>query len=78
MTRDELITLCRDARLRARLRQSDIAYVANVTGSAISHFEKDGFGGIDIFLGYVNSIPGLLFGITRTFEEYVYDGKTNS
>jgi len=61
MTRDELIHLCRDARLRAGLRQSDIAYAANVTGSAISHFERDGFGSIDIFLGYINSIPGLFF-----------------
>lgn len=61
MTRDELIMLCRTARIRAGLRQCDIAKVANVTVSAISHFERDGFGSIDILLGYVNSIPGLFF-----------------
>ena len=77
MTRDELIHLCRDARLRAGLSQIDIAKAANVTQSSISHFERDGLGGIDIFLGYVNVIPGLFFGITRTFEEVIYDSKTN-
>lgn len=61
MTRDQLIILCRDARLRAGLRQCDIAKISNVTTSAISHFERDGFGSIDILLGYVNSIPGLFF-----------------
>lgn len=61
MTRNELIQRCRDARIRAGLRQSDIAHIANVTESAVSHFERDGFGSIDIFLGYVNSIPGLFF-----------------
>ena len=78
MTRNELIRLCRDARLRARLRQSDIAAISNVTGSAVSHFERDGFGSIDIFLGYVNSIPGLFLEITRTFEEVTYDRQTNT
>lgn len=71
MTRDELVTLCRDARLRAGLLQRDIAEVSNVTVSAISHFERDGFGSIDILLGYVNSIPGLFSWITKTFEEAV-------
>lgn len=78
MTRDELILLCRDARLRAGLRQIDIAKAANVTPSSITHFERDGLGGIDIFLGYVNSIPGLFFGITRTFMEAAYDSEANT
>lgn len=78
MTRDELILLCRDARLRAGLKQIDIAKAANVTQSSIAHFERDGLGGIDIFLGYVNSIPGLFFGITRTFTEAAYDSQANT
>lgn len=78
MTRNELILLCRDARLRAGLRQIDIAKAANVEQSSIAHFERDGLGGIDIFLGYVNSIPGLFFGITKTFTEAAYDSQTNT
>ena len=78
MTRNELIQRCRDARIRAGLRQIDIAKVSNVTISAITHFERDDFGSIDIFLGYVNAIPGLLFGITRTFWEVIDDRQTNS
>lgn len=77
MTRDELIMLCRDARLRAGLKQIDIAKAANVTQSSITHFERDGLGGIDIFLGYVNAIPGLFFGMTKTFVEAAYDCQTN-
>ena len=68
MTRDQLILLCRDARLRAGLRQIDIAKAANVTQSSITHFERDGLGGIDIFLGYVNAIPGLFFRDDENFR----------